>query len=145
VEVIVPHHTEYFVFEVLSLSWSGVGCSYVTGTQLPTSWGKKVSLLAEHAQTVLLLSLFIPPRSASPAIWKGIVNSSHLTSLSLPLFSPFPSPRLFTCTIFICRLIITPFLTRSPSQLCIFILFCSLRCHSDFLSSFLRSFFCRHH
>lgn len=142
VEVVVQHHKEY-CFEVL-ISWSGVGCSYVTGTQVPTSRGKKVLLSAKHAQTALLLSLFIPSRSASLAIWKGIVNSSHLTFLSVPLFSPFPSPYLFTCTIFS---FVSPHLPPDYyclcsvslfSQLYFFILSSSLRSNSDFFVSLLR-------
>lgn len=100
---------------------------------------KKVSLLAKHAQTALLLSPSIPPRSTSLAIWKGIVSSSHLTPLSLPLFFPFPSSRLFTCTfslscVLISRLIITPFLPL----LCyiFFILFSSLLSNLDFFVPF---------
>lgn len=59
----------------------------------------KNSLLAKHAQTALLLSPSIPPRSTSLTLWKRIVNFSHLTPLSLPRFL-FPSPHLFTSTIF---------------------------------------------
>lgn len=90
VKGVARHHREC-CFKVLSVSWSGVGCSYVTATQLPTSW-EKVSLLAKHAQTALLLSLSIPPRSASPAIWKKyrrLLSSHPLLSLYISITSPF--------------------------------------------------------
>lgn len=89
VKVVARHHKEY-CFKVLSVSWSGVGCGYVTGTQLPTSW-EKVSLLAKHAQTALLLSLSIPPRSASPAIWKKVSSAPLISPVYLTLFSLYNS------------------------------------------------------
>lgn len=52
--------------------------------------GKKVSLLAKHAQTALLLSHSIPPRSASLPIWEDISSSPHLTPLPLLLLVPSP-------------------------------------------------------
>lgn len=92
---VVRRHEEY-CREGLSVSWSGVGYSYVTGPL--TEKIKFPFQLNMHRLFSSYLSqfLFFTPRR----LFEKVSSTLLISRLYLPFFYPFPSPPLFTCTIF---------------------------------------------